>query len=176
MNGAGKNKRDQYDEAKRVLVDIHYELETQPLTREQREQLQLHAARLAGLLSRPWLPVPWSRRIIMAAILLFGLQQARVGNYQPLGWWLLLPFFSPRIMGECAYFFGVLSRPFRAAELAQLLFVEITLGTVFFYCFTESVASNVTADEMPFSWHHYLRGHQRGELQSARTVGRIICG
>jgi hypothetical protein len=113
MNGVGRSKQDQYQEAKRLLEEIHHELETQPLTREQREQLQLHAAKLAGVLMRPWLPVPWSIRIIMAAILLFGLQQAWVGNYQPLVWWLLLPFFSPRIMGECAYFLGVLARPFR---------------------------------------------------------------
>ena len=46
----------------------------------------------------------------MAAIFAFGLQQAAIGNYQPLLWWLLLPFFSPRIVGEATYFMGRLVR------------------------------------------------------------------
>jgi hypothetical protein len=47
----------------------------------------------------------------MAAIALLGAQQAIwAGNYEPLLWWLLLPFFSPRIVGECAYFLGRLKR------------------------------------------------------------------
>jgi hypothetical protein len=35
-------------------------------------------------------------------------------TYEPLLWWLLLPFFSPRIMGECAFLIGKVSRIFRA--------------------------------------------------------------
>jgi hypothetical protein len=46
----------------------------------------------------------------MAAIFLFGLQQAWTGNYEPLVFWLLLPSFSPRIMGECAFLFGRMRR------------------------------------------------------------------
>jgi hypothetical protein len=68
--------------------------------------LELPAARLAGVLSHPWFPVSWSRRFIMAAIVIFGLQQAWTGNYEPMVFWLLLPFFSPRIMGECAHRLG----------------------------------------------------------------------
>jgi hypothetical protein len=85
----GINSREQYDEAKGFLEQIHYELKTQPLTAKQRQELELHAARLAGFLCRPWLPVSWGRRLIMAAIFVFSLQQAWVGNYQPMLWWLL---------------------------------------------------------------------------------------
>ena len=46
----------------------------------------------------------------MVAIVLFGLQQAWTGNYEPLVIWLLLPFFSPRIMGECAFLLGKICR------------------------------------------------------------------
>ena len=69
-----------YDKAKRLLEEISYELDTQPLTKEQRKELKLHSARLSGLLLRPWLPVYWSRRVMMAAIVLFGLQQALQGT------------------------------------------------------------------------------------------------
>ena len=104
--------RHEYDEAKKLLAEIRHELDTQPLTPEQRKELELHAARLAGSLLHPWFPVYWSRRLIMGAIFLFGLQQAWTGNYEPMLWWLLLPLFSPRIMGEAGFLWGRLSREF----------------------------------------------------------------
>ena len=105
------SEREQYTEAKRLLEEINYELKTQPLTQAQRTELELHAASLAGVLLHPWFPVSWPRRLIMAGIFLLGVQQAAwVGNYEPLLWWLLLPFFSPRIMGECAFFLGKVRR------------------------------------------------------------------
>ena len=102
--------REHYEEAKETLSQINRALETEPLTAEQRSELEIHAAKLAGALLHPWLPVSWLRRLIMLAIILLGLQQAWIGNYEALIWWLLLPFFSPRIMGYSAYFWGVLSR------------------------------------------------------------------
>src|SRR6266536_4109083 len=109
--GTQMSKQEQYSEAKSLLREIQYELNTQPLTLKQRGELELHAARLAGVLLRPWLPVDWKRRLIMAGIVLLGIQQAAwADNYRPFLWWLLLPAFSPRIMGECAYFLGALSR------------------------------------------------------------------
>lgn len=105
--------RAKYEEAKKVLREIRYELDTQPLTLAQRKELELHAAALSGVLLSPWLPLSWTRRLLMAAIVLLGLQQAWAGNYQPLVWWLALPFFSPRIVGECSYFIGRCARLFR---------------------------------------------------------------
>ena len=107
--------RQEYDDAKKLLEEIHQELATQLLTPEQRQELQLHSARLSGLLASVWFPVSWTRRLIMAAIFLFGLQQAWVGNYQAMFWWLLLPLFSPRIVGEAAFLWGRLSRYFHDA-------------------------------------------------------------
>ena len=108
--------REAYKDAKKTLSQIRHILDTEPLTAQHREKLQLHAASLAGLLHRPWLPVSWSRRAIMAGIVLLGVQQAWwVENYEPLLWWLLLPFFSPRITAEAALagrVARVLSRPF----------------------------------------------------------------
>lgn len=108
--------RKKYEEAKKVLSQIRYILDTEPLTLERRKELQIHAASLAGAILNPWFPISWSLRLIMVAIVLLGAQQAIwVGNYQPLIWWLLLPFFSPRIVGFAAYSLGVLSRFFRGS-------------------------------------------------------------
>jgi hypothetical protein len=48
--------------------------------------------------------------LIAAGIVLLGLQQAWMENYEPLVFWFLLPFFSPRIMGECAFLLGKMRR------------------------------------------------------------------
>ena len=98
--------RQSYTEAKRLFDQVRHELDTQPLTPEQRKELEAHAARLAAVLLHPWFPVLWTRRLIAAAIFLFGLQQAWIGNYQPMLLWLLLPLFSPRIVGEAAFLWG----------------------------------------------------------------------
>jgi hypothetical protein len=105
--------REEYYEAKRLLDEISQELQTQPLTVEQRRELEIHAARLSGLLLAPWLPLSWTRRAIMAALFLIGLQQALVGNHAALLLWLLLPTFSPRMMGEAAHFVGRLRGGYR---------------------------------------------------------------
>jgi hypothetical protein len=94
------SNKETYVEAKRVLAEIQHELDSQPLTAAQRNELELHAARLAGAIHRPWLPVSAVSRIMMVGIVVLGLQQAWVGNYQPMLWWLLLPFFSPRFLED----------------------------------------------------------------------------
>lgn len=92
--------------AQRVLAEINHMLKTEPLTEAQRAELQHHAAAVAGSLTRPWLPYGVGRRLIMLAIIALGIQQAIVGNYQPLLWWLLLPTFSPRLMDLTSYTVG----------------------------------------------------------------------
>ena len=100
------SKRWQYAQAKRLLNEIRHELDTAPLTPQQRNELERNAAALAGFLLHPWFPESWGRRLVMVGIVCLGLQQAWVGNYEPLIFWLLLPLFSPRIMGECFHLFG----------------------------------------------------------------------
>lgn len=80
------------------------------MTKREQEWPRLRAAPLSGKPISTWLPVGWTRRLIMLAIVAVGLQQAWVGNYRVLLFWLLLPFFSPRIVGECAYALGVVRR------------------------------------------------------------------
>jgi hypothetical protein len=75
---------------------------------------ELERYREAGALLSPWFPVDWRRRLIMAGIIVLGVQQAVwAGNYEPLLWWLLLPAFSPRIVGWCAYFVGAVTSKVR---------------------------------------------------------------
>jgi hypothetical protein len=107
------SRSNQYAEAQQVLAEIQHELATAPLTLAQRKELELHAARLAGVLLRPWCPMTVRGRLIVVGIVLLGLQQAWVGNYEPLVFWLLLPFFSPRLMGECAFLIGRVGRLLR---------------------------------------------------------------
>jgi hypothetical protein len=62
-----------------------------------------------GALLRPWLPMSWVNRLIALAVVALGVQEAWIGNYHLLIWWLTLPFFSPRIMDECADALGLLA-------------------------------------------------------------------
>jgi hypothetical protein len=41
------SEREQYFEAKKLLSEIQHELDTAPLTLQQRKELELHAAKLA---------------------------------------------------------------------------------------------------------------------------------
>lgn len=107
--------RQTYEEAKALLAEIQYELSTQSLTPEQRAELERHAAALSGQLLRPWLPVDWPRRLIMVAIVGVAIQQSFGGNFQVFFWWIFLPFFSPRIMGICAYALGRIGRIFKGS-------------------------------------------------------------
>ena len=95
-----------YAEAKKILEQVRNELADPDLSQERREELELHETRLAGFLLHPSLPMSWGRRLIMAAIFLFGAVQAATGNYDALVVWLLLPFFSPRCVGEAAFLLG----------------------------------------------------------------------
>jgi hypothetical protein len=108
--GRTLSKREQYFQAKQHLSEITQVLDTASLTPQERYELQLHTARLAGVLCRPWLPVTWGRRLIMAGIILFGLHQAWTGNPEHMLWWLLLPLFSPHIMGQCFFNIGRMKR------------------------------------------------------------------
>lgn len=107
--------RQTYEEVKKLLAEIQNELATQSLNPDQRAELERHASALSGQLLRPWLPIDWTRRLIFAAIVLLAIQQAFVGNYQVFFWWIFLPFFSPRITGECAFIFGRLASFFKSA-------------------------------------------------------------
>jgi hypothetical protein len=90
--------RDRYFEAREQLELIRYALANQHLSAQRRTELCLSA-----VVTRPWLPVLWSRRWLMVLIFALGLQQASAGQYGALLWWLLLPLFSPRLNAEISH-------------------------------------------------------------------------
>jgi len=105
-----------YEEAKKVLEEITEELKDQSLSDEDRKTLEMHAAELSGIMLSPWLPADWGRRLIMAAIVGLGVYGLVVRNYEVIFWWLALPFFSPRIVGETALLVGKLRGMFSTRE------------------------------------------------------------
>ena len=100
------SRRKTYADAKNAFKEITEMLKDETLSDEQRNTLNMHTARLAGVLHSPWLPYGWGRRLIMTGIMSLGVYGLFVGNYEVFVWWLLLPFFSPRITGTVLYFFG----------------------------------------------------------------------
>lgn len=103
----------EYEDLKRTYAEVRYKLDNETLTAAQRKKLQTLSAALAGQIFSPWLPVSTGRRLIMLVIVILGFQQAIwYENYQPFLWWFLLPFFSPRVVGEVVHLAGRATSPF----------------------------------------------------------------
>jgi len=94
------SSRDRYLEAEEQIRLVRYALADRNLSAERRKELQDHELVLSAVLTRPLLPISWSRRALMVLIFAFGLQQVWAGHYEALLWWLLLPLFSPRLSAE----------------------------------------------------------------------------
>ncbi len=102
--------RDRYLEAEEQLRLIKHALANQYLSAERRKELQNHELVLSAVLTRPWLPMSWARRLLMGLIFAVGLQQAWAGHYEAVLWWLLLPLFSPRLSAEISERLATLRR------------------------------------------------------------------
>ncbi|MFZ6022016.1 MAG: hypothetical protein ACOYT9_00920 [Patescibacteria group bacterium] len=102
--------REKYEEAKKASQEIDRLLKEGNLTPEERQKFEKIRAQLAGVLLSPWLPVDWGRRSIMFFIFLIGLYGMIQGHTFLASLWLLLPIFSPRIVGEVAYALGKIFR------------------------------------------------------------------
>ncbi|MFP5350276.1 MAG: hypothetical protein ACLGHO_10600 [Gammaproteobacteria bacterium] len=99
-----------YEKAKKQSEEIAKLLEEGSLTAEERQKLETLQAQLAGVLSRPWLPFGWTRRLIMVVLFLVGAYGLAEGNGYFLLAWLLLLLFSPRVVGEFNVVLGKVSR------------------------------------------------------------------
>jgi hypothetical protein len=95
--------RDRYFEAREQLELIRHALANQNLSAQRRTELQQHELALSAVVTRPWLPVLRSRQWLLVLILALGLQQAWMGHYTGLLWWLLMPLFSPRLNAEISH-------------------------------------------------------------------------
>lgn len=96
--------KDEYEAIKKIMED-------KELADEMEEVSPGIKAQMAGYLLSPWLPHGATRKILMIIIALVGLVGGGVYG-QKLFFLLLLilPFFSPRIIGEVARFIGMISR------------------------------------------------------------------
>jgi hypothetical protein len=102
---------DEYKEAKKKLEAIDGSLKKNNLSLEERRNLEKVHAQLAAVLLHPLIPADWGRRIIMVLVFLLGLYGVMGGNPQSAWVWIILPLFSPRIVGKIAYAIGkVLSK------------------------------------------------------------------
>jgi hypothetical protein len=77
--GQAMSERETYQEAKKTLAEIQHILATEALTERERHELQVHAAALAGVILRPWLPVSWGRRFDSGGDRRFGCTASTVG-------------------------------------------------------------------------------------------------
>ena len=92
--------RAQYDEAQKRLEEVTRILKNEKLGPEERERLEREGKELARVVMSPWLPFNWSYRMMMVAIGAIGFYGLAEGQYLLVLIWLLLPLFSPRIIGK----------------------------------------------------------------------------
>jgi hypothetical protein len=101
--------KETYDLAKKQLDEVTEHLKGDDLTIEQREELEILQAKLSGGLLSIWFPMGIGRKLIMVVIFLVGIYGLVIGNHYFLFSWIILPMFSPRLMGEVSYFMGRIS-------------------------------------------------------------------
>ncbi|MBT6329469.1 MAG: hypothetical protein HOJ34_06765 [Kordiimonadaceae bacterium] len=101
------------EDVRKTLNAVHKMLQDETLTSEQRKEFEAQAALLSGTIMSGWLPYGIKRRLLMAGIIILGIYGLFVENYQVFVWWLLLPAFSPRIVGEITLFYGQITRFFK---------------------------------------------------------------
>jgi len=93
--------RAHYDEAQKKLEDVTRILKNEKLAPQERERLEREGKELARVVMSPWLPFNWSYKMMMVAIGAIGFWGLAEGQYLLLLVWLLLPLFSPLIIGKC---------------------------------------------------------------------------
>ena len=94
-------EKEQYEEVKRRLEEVTKRLRHEKMSAEERERLEREGNQLARAVMSPWLPFGWGYRIVMVVIAAVGFLGLIEGQYSLILLWLVLPFFSPRIVGEC---------------------------------------------------------------------------
>jgi len=92
--------RERYEEAKTRLEKVTGMLRHGNISPEERDRLEREGKELARVVMSPWLPFDWKYRIVMIAIAAIGFWGLIQAQYFFMLVWLLLPLFSPRILGE----------------------------------------------------------------------------
>lgn len=92
--------RERHEEAKMRLEKVTGMLRHENISPEERDSLEREGKELARVVVSPWLPFDWKYRIVIIAITAIGFWGLIQGKYFLILLWLLLPLFSPRILGE----------------------------------------------------------------------------
>lgn len=98
--------KEQYDQIKKASEVIAHSLKNDDLSTEEREKLETTLAQMSGYLCSPWLPVGIGRKIIMMVLLVIGIYGIIIDKQIIAVCWLLIPLFSPRLMGEALRIVG----------------------------------------------------------------------
>lgn len=99
-------EKEQYEAAKVRLEEVTMMLKYEKISPQERERLEREGKELAIAVMNPWFPFDRRYRIVMIAITAIGFWGLIQGQYLFMLVWLLLPLFSPRIVGK---FLGVIT-------------------------------------------------------------------
>lgn len=95
---------------KKSIEELQKAIQDGTLQGEARIEAERTIDMAAGRLLSVWLPVGWSRRVIMLVLFLFSLYGLIIGKPLSLICWVIAVMFSPRIMGEVSFFLGKITR------------------------------------------------------------------
>ena len=92
--------REQFEGAKKRLEEVTRRLKYDPISPQEREQLEREGRGLMEMIMSPWIPVSFGYRVLMLVIVAIGFWGLIEGKVLYLLIWLLLPLFSPRVIGK----------------------------------------------------------------------------
>lgn len=98
--------KEEYEAAKVRLEKVTMMLKYEKISPEERERLEREGKELATVVMSPWFPFDWRYRIVMIAMIAIGFWGLIQDQYFFMLVWLLLPLFSPWIIGK---FLGVIT-------------------------------------------------------------------
>ena len=100
--------KNQHDQLKTTFLKIDETLKNKDLnlTDEEKAKFEQLKSQLAGAMLSSWLPADSTRKVIMLMLFLIGLYGIIKINILFVLLWLILGFFSPRIVGEVTVFLG----------------------------------------------------------------------
>jgi hypothetical protein len=93
--------KEQFEQAKTRLQEVTRRLKQEEMSSQERERLEREGRELMKVIMSPWLPLSWNYRMLMILIAAVGFWGFIEGQYLLMLLWLLLPLFSPRIVGKC---------------------------------------------------------------------------
>jgi len=100
--------RDQYHQIKKTSDLVKKALQNDNLSVDERQRLEISQAQMSGYLCSTWLPVGIGRKSVMVALLIIGIYGVVIDKPIIAVCWLLVPLFSPRLVGEFLLMIGTI--------------------------------------------------------------------